>query len=194
MAALQDSLALLPSPSEAPGFRLARSTSAVYSVRLWGLLAPNWTGHFALGLSEAGIDILRGFARQDGAGQWVADFLVAPTPSSPDLATVDFLALALGEPSADAAPVSLTHYMLDGAPDQGSALYLDVRGPDRVGFLGGLLSTLEEVLLTPRDMTVMTRDGEAFDCFWLKTVESRVPSDEDRRALARRLDALLVRG
>jgi UTP:GlnB (protein PII) uridylyltransferase len=107
---------------------------------------------------------------------------------------VEFLALALSEPSADAAPVSLTHYMLDCAPDQGSALYLDVRGPDRVGFLAGLLTTLEEVRLTPRDMTIMTRDGETFDRFWLKTVEGRVPSDEDRRALARRLDAVLVRG
>jgi hypothetical protein len=195
MAALQDSLVLLPSPAEAPGFRLTRTTSAVYAVRLWGPLAPAWTGHFALGLFRAGIDILRGFARQDGSGRWVADFLIAPTETSPDLAGVDYLALAMRQPPADdAVPVSLTHYTLDGSPDQGAALYLEVRGPDRVGFLASLLRTLEDVLLTPRDMTIMTRGGEAFDCFWLKTVEGCVPSDDDRRALAARLDALLVRG
>jgi hypothetical protein len=195
MAALQDSLVLLPSPTEAPGFRLARSTSAVYSVRLWGPLAPAWTGHFTLGLFHTGINILRGFARQDGEGRWVADFLIAPTDASPDLTTVDYLDLAMREqPAADAVPVSLTHYTLDGSPDQGAALYLEVRGPDRVGFLGSLLRALEDLSLSPRDMTIMTRDREVFDCFWLKTVEGRVPSDEDRRALAGRLDALLVRG
>jgi hypothetical protein len=195
MSALQDSLVLLPSPTEAPGFRLVRSTSAVYSVRLWGPLTPAWTGHFTLGLFHVGVDILRGFARQDTDGRWVADFLIAPTDASPDLAAIDYLDLAMREqPAADAVPVSLTHYTLDGSPDQGAALYLEVKGPDRVGFLGSLLRTLEEVSLSPRDMTIMTREGEVFDCFWLKTVEGGVPADEDRRLLAVRLDALLVRG
>ena len=68
-------------------------------------------------------------------------------------------------------------------------LYLEVRGPDRLGFLGSLLRALARLALSPREMMISTRDGEAFDRFFLQTVAGQVPPDQARNALAATLEA-----
>jgi hypothetical protein len=194
MTTLDHRGALLPfAAGDIPGFAMNHHTRTHWSVRVWGSLGPFWADAFALGLSSIGISILRGFARQDGAGRWIADFLLAPGAEGPDPSSVDFLALAFGAPSpGDGGGIALTQYALDGGPDVGPALYLEVRGPDRLGFLGGLLRPLARLGLAPREMLITTRDGEAFDQFFLKTVSGAVPSEEVRRALEEKLDAALA--
>jgi hypothetical protein len=178
---------------DVPGFAVTHHTRTYWSVRIWGTLGPFWADAFALGLSSVGIDILRGFARQDGAGRWIADFVLSPGEDAPDPSSLDFLALAFGAASsADGGPLVLSQYALDGGPDVGPSLYLEVRGPDRVGFLGSLLRSLARLGLSPREMLITTRDGEAFDRFFLKTVSGAVPSDDVRRALEECLDAATV--
>jgi len=201
MTALGDPLVLLPlSSTDTPGFRVFKNTGALYSVRLWGPLGPLWTGNFTMGLSRLGFDIRRGFARQDRSGPWVAEFLITPTAGAPEPGSIDYLGLAAdphslseAEPDIHGSAVELNHYALDGSPDQGSTLYLEVRGPDRVGFLGNLLRSLAQVLLFPKEMTIETHAGEVFDRFSLQAVGGRVPSDAARQALARALDALVRR-
>ena len=56
----------------------------------------------------------------------------------------------VAHPEAHPGPVELTHFALDGSPDQGAALFLEVRGTDRIGFLGSLLRSLSELELSPR--------------------------------------------
>jgi len=178
---------------DVPGYSLTHHTRAYWSVRLWGHLGPLWADAFSLGLSNARINILRGFARQDGVGRWIADFLLAPGADAADPESLDFLALAFGAHApGEGAPVVLTHYSLDGGPELGPALYLEVRGPDRLGFLGSLLRSLARLGLSPREMRISTRNDEAFDCFLLKTVSGGVPTDEVRRALEARLETALA--
>jgi hypothetical protein len=194
MSALDHRGELLPfAAGDVPGFTVTHHSRTHWSVRVWGNLGPFWADAFALGLSGMRISILRGFARQDGAGRWIADFLLAPGPDAPDPSTLDFLALAFGPPSAwDGGPIILSQYALDGSPDVGPSLYLEVRGPDRLGFLGSLLRQLARLGLAPREMLITTRDGEAFDRFFLKTVSGALPSEEVRRALEERLDAAVL--
>jgi hypothetical protein len=190
MSALDHHTELLPfAPGDTPGFAVTHLTQAHWSVRIWGTLGPFWADAFSLGLSDAGISILRGFARQDGEGRWIADFVLSPGPTSPPPSTLDFLALAARPPVAGGGPIVLLHYALDGGPDVGPALYLEVRGPDRIGFLGSLLHALAGFDLSPREMFVTTREGEAFDRFFLKTTSGAVPSQDVRRALEATLDA-----
>jgi hypothetical protein len=190
MPGIEPATRFLPfATSDVPGYAVTRNTASHWSVRLWGHLGPLWADGFSLGLSRARISILRGSARQDAAGRWIADFLVAPEAGAGDPGGIDYLALAFGAESRDdAAPVVLSHYALDGSPDQGSVLYLEVRGPDRIGFLGSLLRTLARLGLAPREMMISTRAGEAVDRFFLQTVGGQVPPDEARRALARTLE------
>jgi hypothetical protein len=194
MAALDQRPELLPfAHGDIPGYTLERHTQARWSVRLWGHLGPLWAGSLSLGLSNASVNILRGFARQDGGGRWTAEFLLAPNARTADLRSLDFLALAFGAQAPDdGQPVVLSHYALDGGPDLGAALYLEVRGPDRLGFLGSLLRSLARLGLSPRQMYIATREDEAFDRFLLKTVSGGVPGDEVRRSLEMRLEEALA--
>jgi hypothetical protein len=190
---LEDSLIRFPASGDAPGFHVAQQATTLYSVRLWGRLDRGWAGNLSLGLALAGFNILRGFARGNRAERWVAEFLITPTASAPQPAAVDFLALSrVAHPEAHPGPVELSHFALDGSPDQGAALYLEVRGPDRIGFLGSLLRSLSELQLSPQEMTIGTRDGEVADRFLLRSTELEVPSDAARRGLARRLTAMLI--
>jgi hypothetical protein len=176
--------------SDVPGFDVTRNTVAHWSLRLWGHLGPLWADSLSLGLSKARISILRGYARQDPFGRTIADFLLAPGEGAADPSSLDYLDLAFGALGHDdAAPVVLSQFALDGAPDLGSTLYLEVRGPDRIGFLGSLLRTLARLGLSPREMMISTREGEAFDRFYLQTVGGQVPPDEARRALASTLES-----
>ena len=191
MSAFEHRTDLLPfAPGDAPGFAVTHLTQAHWSVRIWGTLGPFWADAFSLGLADAGISILRGFARQDGAGRWIADFVLSPGTASPAPSSLDFLFLASRPPAVrDGGPIVLSAYALDGGPDVGPSLYLEVRGPDRLGFLGSLLRALARLELSPREMLITTRDGEAFDRFYLKTLTGGIPSDDVRRALEDRLAA-----
>ena len=191
MAALDHHHELLPfAAGDEPGYSLTHWTQAHWSIRVWGSLGPFWADSFSLALSHARIGISRGFARQDGAGRWIADFLLSPAADAPDPSSLDFLSLASGAATAhDGEPIVLSHYALDGSPDIGPALYLEVRGPDRLGFLGSLLRALAHLELSPREMLITTRDGEAFDRFFVKTLSGGIPSDDVRRALEAMLDA-----
>jgi hypothetical protein len=194
MAALDHHSELLPfAAGDTPGFAVTHLTQAHWSVRIWGTLGAYWADAFSLGLSDAGISILRGFARQDASGRWIADFVLSPGPASPAPSSLDFLSLASRSPTGrEAGPLVLSHYALDGGPDVGPSLYLEVRGPDRLGFLGSLLHALAGLDLSPREMLITTRDGEAFDRFFLKTTSGAVPSQEVRHVLEAALDAAVL--
>jgi hypothetical protein len=194
MAVLDHRADLLPfAKDERPGYALTHLTRAHWAVRVWGNLGPFWAHAFSQGLANARISIERGFARQDGGGRWIADFLLAPGPDAPEPSSLDFLALVFGADAAGGVgPIVLSHYSLDGGPDVGPALYLEVRGPDRLGFLGSLLHALARLELSPREMHITTSGGEAFDSFYLKTLTGALPSEAARRALAASLDAALI--
>ena len=195
MRALYDSFVLFAVAQEgAPGFSVLPNTRALYSVRLWGPLGSLWADHFSLGVSALGLSILNGFARQDASGAWGAEFLITPTEGATDPTTVDYLALTRAEPLVRSpAPLVLEDYALDGSPERGAALYLEVRARDRLGFLGSLLRTLAQLSLVPKEMTIGTRDGEAFDRFLLKAADGRLPTDHTRQVLAATLDRTVRR-
>ena len=189
---LEDSLVRFPASGDAPGFHVARQSAALHSVRLWGRLDPSWAGNLSLGLSLSGFNILGGFARRNRADRWAAEFIIAPGDSAPPPASVDFLAMSrVAHPEGHPGPVELTHFALDGSPDHGAALFLEVRGPDRIGFLGSLLRSLADLELSPQEMTLITRHDEISDRFLLRSLKSEVPTDEVRRALSRMLAGMM---
>lgn len=193
MRALYDSLLFTATETAAAGFRLFPKTRTLFSVRLWGPLPALWADHFTRGLSVRGLSILNGFARQDASGAWGAEFLITPMPGAADPHEIDFMELTRHAPPEDGAPLVIDRFAVDGSPDRGGSLFLEVRGPDRVGFLGSLLRVLAGLDLVPREMTVVTRGGEACDRFLLTTPDGRLPTEERRRALEAALEALPLR-
>lgn len=190
MRALHDSFVLFPGSAPARvGHRVIANTRSLFSVRLWGPLHPLWADRFTRGLSNVGISILNGFARLEPTGSWGAEFLVTPTPGGSDPQTIDYVSLTQEPPPPHAPPLVLDGFDVDGSPERGGFLYLEVRGPDRVGFLGSLLRIVSEQGLVPREMWVATRYGEACDRFLLTSQDGTTPGEEAQRALDAALGA-----
>jgi len=190
MRALHDSFVLFPGPEpESVGHCVVATTRSLYSVRLWGALHPLWADRFTRGLSATGISILNGFARLEATGSWGAEFLVTPVSEDADPEAIDYVSLTRDPPPPHAPPLVLDGFAVDGSPERGGFLYLEVRGPDRVGFLGSLLRILSELGLVPREMWISTRSGEACDRFLLAASDGSSPGDDKRQALELALDA-----
>ena len=195
MRALHDSFVLFPGAEPTTvGHRVSANTRSLHSVQLWGPLHPLWADRFTRGLSQLGISILNGFARQEASGSWGAEFLVMPMPGGANPETLDYIALIEAPPPPDAPSLLLDAFHIDNSPERGGFVYLEVRGPDRVGFLGSLLRILGEQGLVPREMWVATRYGEACDRFLLTAPDGRSPGDDTRYALELALDSYRQRG
>ena len=195
MRALHDSFVLFPGAEPTTvGHRVSANTRSLHSVQLWGPLHALWADRFTRGLSHLGISILNGFARQEASGSWGAEFLVMPMPGGANPETLDYTALTEALPPPDAPSLLLDAFHIDNSPERGGFVYLEVRGPDRVGFLGSLLRILGEQGLVPREMWVATRYGEACDRFLLTAPDGRSPGDETRYALELALDSYRQRG
>ena len=194
MTVLDDSLQTHPRPDYArPGASIEAAGQDHHSIRLWGPLPRVWASRFAAGLTRRGLNIQRGFVREAVAG-WAAEFLVSAKGNGGDPHSLDFVELATHEPPDDGSePIQLTHFNLNGCPDLGCALYLEVRGHDQPGFLGRILGLLERHGLSPREMSVSRCDGLVYDRFFLRTEHGQIPTDEAREALAATLSAHLVR-
>jgi hypothetical protein len=190
MPILYDASVLFPATDpEGASCTVFRKTRALYSVRLSGPLHPLWADHLTRRLSALGISVLNGFARRSPAGAWGVEFLVTPMPGSADPSSIDYIELTQMEPSTPPPTIVVDSYALDGSPEHAGLLYAEVRGPDRLGFLGALLRLMAERELVPREMWIATWDGQAYDRFLLAAADGRVPPDGARRALARALKA-----
>jgi hypothetical protein len=187
---MRDWFELLPgSEPTSVGQSVVASTHRLFSVRLWGPLHPLWADRVTRGLAGVGVSILNGVARLQPTGSWSAEFLVSPVPGGANPETIDYVSLTLQPPPPHAPPLVLDSFDVDGSPEHGGFVYLEVRGPDRVGFLGSLLRILAEQELVPREMWVATRYGEACDRFLLATAHGRTPTDAQRQALEEVLGA-----
>lgn len=159
-------------------------------VRLEGRFPTGWTGHLTLGLARLGVSVQRGFAHSMGQGQWAAQLQVLPVTALADAATIDYVRLAAGGmPWEEPVPITLVSFQVQQHDPRG-ALRLAVRGWDRVGFLGSLLSRLAGLSLFPDAVRVETVGAMAVDTFYLRATGGVAPSEGARRALTTRLTPL----
>jgi hypothetical protein len=184
----------LDQPSAAPTFTISSWPGGVHWLKLSGELRPCWAAWLSLGLAAVGVDVLRGRAKRAPGRSWIAELQLRAVEGGADPRSIDFASLAADRPAA-AVPVDigLDSYYVDGSPDSGPSLFLEVRAPDRAGFLGSLLDRLAGLSLLPDEMTIDTRSGRVCDRFQLKTAEGRLPPEESRRALVTVLDGLVSR-
>lgn len=180
-----------------PRVRLQPRGAGSFSLRLEGAFPDGWCGRLSLGLSQARLGIVRGFARRVDGGGWVAELHLFAQDGLADPRSVDALALA----TAQAAPgppaaITLDSYYIDASPESGPYVFLEVRGPDRVGFLGSLLERLARLGLFPEQMSVETWAGQARDTFYLRASRpgARLRSEEVARELETLLEPLRAAG
>lgn len=176
-----------------PRVRVQARGGGTYSLRLEGAFPDGWCGRLSLGLSRASLSVIRGFARRIDGGGWVSEFHLFSQDGLADPRTLDPLAFA-NAPAAPGPPVPITldSYYVDGSPESGPYVFVEVRGPDRVGFLGSLLERLRDIWLFPEQMSVETWGGQARDTFYLRSARpgARLRSEESAREVAAVLESL----
>ncbi|GFO63349.1 hypothetical protein M1B72_10545 [Geomonas paludis] len=172
-----------PMPARPGGYRLEMS----------GFLAPGWSGRLAAGLAEHRVGIVRGSAEKINASSWRSSFELKSASFAGSPQGIDFLRLAGTEPNHKAAGIELLSFTMEPTTRHDGSLFVELKGVDRLGFLGDLLDYFSMRCLFPVKMTIDTRGDTAVDRFWLRGVGGSVPSEAITAAMKNNLEQLLVR-
>lgn len=178
------------------GFEVRRLSGDRHLLVLWGQLGPRWADPLCRGLARAGLGVRSGFAvRQsdDPSSGWRARFEILRDEASTDPVLLDYLDLLARGRTPSRAPIVLSQYNLSESSAHGGSLYLEVRGPDRVGFLGALLERLSFLSLAPVEMRIETLEDGVHDQFWLRARGGAIPRPRARKLLAEVMDGRLLR-
>jgi hypothetical protein len=179
------------------GFEVRRLSRDLHLLTLWGRLGGRWADPLCRGLARAGLSIRRGYAVRSGRGErgspWQARMEIVREEPSTDPVLLDYLELLARGRAPSETPIELTDYTLSESQVHGGSLFLEVRGPDRTGFLGGMLERIAFLALTPVEMKIETLEGGVHDQLWLRTHDGEVPTPRARKLLAEVLDGRLLR-
>ena len=178
------------------GFDIRRLTAKpdAYELVIKGFMAPGWTGRLTAGLAQHRIGIVSGQAEKVSASAWHSTFELKSTPFSKDPLSIDYVALAGIELPYDrnAGKIALLDFIMEPCSRHDGSLYVELRGVDRLGFLGDLLDYFSMRCLFPVKMTVETVADTAVDRFWLMGIGGSKPSESITAAVKENLQRLLV--
>jgi hypothetical protein len=178
------------------GFEVRRLAEERHQLLLWGHLGSRWADPLCRGLARAGLSIRRGFAvrldERDPASGWRARFDILREETSTDPVLLDYLELLARGRTPSRAPIELSEYALSESSAHEGSLYLEVRGPDHLGFLGAILERLSFLSLSPVEMRIETLESSVHDQFWLRTRDGSVPRPRARKLLGEVLDGRLL--
>jgi hypothetical protein len=189
----------VPHPNAGPeaqrGFQVTRNEAGREVLELWGPLETGWADPLCRGLSRAGISIRRGFAlcTPEPNPVWHARFELERGEVSSDPLMLDYLGLVTRGRLPARAAICLSDYALSESDRHGGTLLIELRGPDHVGFLGGVLERLSFLDLAPVEMRIETRADGVDDAFFVRGRDGKPPSESKRKLLAEVLDGRLLR-
>lgn len=168
--------------------RLVPRSRGRHALHLSGTLHAAWAGRLAAGLGARHVGVVRATARRE-ATRWTAEIELDVPSGAPVPSVVDVVALMREHVApAPARRVALSAFRL--APTRRD-LRVELRGRDKVGFLGHVLRVFEDLGLFPRAMEVETVGGEVRDVFLLQDLAGAPPSVPAVATLRRRLERLV---
>jgi len=173
------------SPTDRAWSEVTKTGESTYRIRLEGSFGPAWIASLCAELADRQISIDRAHAMRTVSQTWIAELNVVALPGAADPLEVPYVELAeAGAPDAS-DPLRLTSYRIEETTAHGGALNLTVEADDSLGLLGSLLSQLAMLFLFPVEMHIETRNGRAYDSFWLGTVGATTPGPRVRDSLDR---------
>ncbi|HOP41458.1 MAG TPA: hypothetical protein PLI53_10495 [Geobacteraceae bacterium] len=178
----------LVNPAE-PGFEIVPTGSGTYVLKLWGKLHPGCIGSLSSGLSRNKINIIRGQAVKS-ISHWDILLEIAKSGFATDPNKLDLLALAKEEDNDDVPQdsFSISRFTLEPPEKHNDALYLEVKAPDQLGFLGRILNRLAFLLLFPEKIMIDTVNNRIYDKFWIRGLGGNPPSATAQAALRKKLE------
>lgn len=158
-----------------------------YRVRLGGRFRTAWIAALCSELAKRRISIDQAHARCGTDGAWIAELKLIALAGAEDPERVPYVQLAAAETVPSGHPPLLSSHQLRESSQWGGTLVLAIEAEDSLGLLGSLLAPLAALMLFPIEMHIETRNGRAYDGFWLAGVGARPPSAHARDALAKLL-------
>lgn len=177
-----------PAATTEPGFELRSITSELFELRIWGKFPPKWLVNLCGGLTGHQANIHRGQASKITPTLWQAalEFSGETAAFAPE--RIPYLHLAQRSRAGRADEIDLESYAIERRDD---ALFVRVRGADRLGFLESLLKLFALYTLFPAEVKFDTTAGVAEDLFWLKGMGGTAPSEASLNGLKTELDRRL---
>ncbi len=180
--------------TDAPRIEARRTFGGRYTIEISGRLPYDWAGRLARGLARSGVTILSVKARRGEMCVWEGKFEVEPIAGSSDLERIDFLDLM-----ERVKPVThdkrwglkIANYNVGSPKDHGGALYVEIEGMDRPGFLSAVLGHFASIALFPYEMSIKTHGDIVHDVFHLKCIGGAEPSEETRQTMEYILDMIV---
>jgi hypothetical protein len=170
--------------------RVAALGPTLRRIELGGALPEGWAGRLASGLAAQRVNIVRGWAREQGA-RWEAQ-LEVEIPDYLDLTPGAVLQLTAPEAAPPRSGLAglelLEHRVTWSGPD----LLVELKAADGRGFLDRTLRLFALHGLFPREMQVETADGMVQDAFRLRSAHGDAPGQATVAALESRLERLTV--
>lgn len=181
---------------ENTGFDIKRVAAKpnTYDLVIKGFMAPGWTSRLTAGLAQHRIGIVRGEAEKVTASAWQSSFELKSASFARNPLSIDYIALACTELPYDrtCGQIALLDFVMEPCSRHEGSLYLELRGVDRLGFLGDLLDYFSMRCLFPIKMTIDTFEDTAVDRFWLRGVGGSRPSESITTAIKENLELLLI--
>ena len=171
-----------------PGFDLRPITPGLFELRIWGKFPPKWLANLCGGLTAHQANIHRGQANKLTPTLWQATLEFSGETADFTPQHIPYLRMAQRSGGGLAGEIELDSYVLERRDD---ALYLQVRGVDRLGFLEALLKLFALYALFPAEVRLDTSAGLAEDLFWLKGMGGTSPSEASMAGLRTELDRRL---
>lgn len=161
----------------------------LHELKLRGQFPPRWLANLTSALAARGVSIQRGSASKVTPSLWQATFEIAPAGGGELPAGLDYLSLSR---TAAAAGPADGRIRLDACrlEQRGDALFVEVEGPDSVGFLVAMLKTFAFFSLFPAEVHIDTPAGRVHDRFCLRGVGGLAPSESSRQGLQIELEKL----
>lgn len=180
-----------PGLPERSGYEVRKASGRSYRLTLWGPLPETWAAALGVGLAEAGIRVVRGFARRVEGEAWLGECELEALDDSDEPVLLDYLALSR-VPVEELAPplISIAGRHSSLTAKHGGSIYLEVRARDRLGFLGGLLAPIARLGLVPEELEIDTLGAPVLDRFFFKGRSGGPPTAEQRRGLKKLLEDL----
>ncbi len=182
-----------PSATGEPRFEVFESRGGLYSIAIGGRLPYDWAGRLSSGLARSGVSILYVDAKRGERNIWRGRFDVEPLAGGLDPRRIDYPALMEREPPApyeERWDLEIDKYRVGSPRDHAGALYVEIEGRDRPGFLGALLGHFASVTLFPYEMVIRTGNDTVNDVFILKCIGGAEPSAKIHETMEYILDMI----
>ena len=164
-------------PPRTPEFTIEKLSTNLYRLSVRGCFTPGWLARLSAGLSDHKVSILCGGGRQIYGSYWEAGFEIKMAAFTDDPRKLDFRSFVEARTSVRYdESFELREFSIEQPEDPHQAVWVVVKGADKIGFLRNILKVFAFYSLFPSEIEIETIGANACDRFLLHSVGGTAPS------------------